>query len=135
MSSEEAGVEWCLLQNQFDSYEKYSLLIKLANAALVAAAVLTGSMTVVIIALLITLWLQDAIWKTYQARIETRLLQLEAAIADGAAVTAYQFNRQFLQNRGGVASLVGEYIRSAIRPTTAFPHVVLVLLAVYSLAV
>ena len=36
MQAADATVEWSVLQNQYDSYEKYSLVIKLANVLTVA---------------------------------------------------------------------------------------------------
>ncbi|OZG70792.1 hypothetical protein BTA51_24180 [Hahella sp. CCB-MM4] len=122
-----------LLQNQFDSYEKYSLIIKLANVAILSGAYLTQHISVFVIALLLVMWLQDAIWKTFQSRIETRLLQLEAGLQNESDAKAYQFNSEYLKTRPGTVGLVMEYLRQAARPTIAFPHVVLVLMSVIQL--
>ncbi|GAA3957100.1 hypothetical protein [Allohahella marinimesophila] len=134
--SEALGTEWCLLQNQFDSYEKYSLLLKMGNIALVALALMVGAPGLFLLALVIIVWLQDAIWKTFQARIEVRLLQIEVSAADRAAEPAadspgrvpFQFNSEYNRTRGDTASLMAEYARQALRPTVAFPHVVLAVL-------
>lgn len=120
--------EWSLLQNQSDSYEKYSLLIKLANIGLLGAAYFSSSMSVFVVFLLLVVWLQDAIWKTYQSRINRRLLQLENYLLNGVNGKAFQLNSDFLKSRAGVIQLIVENFRQAIKPTVAFPHVVLVLM-------
>ena len=128
------ATEWCLLQNQFDSYEKYSLLIKLASVFVLSSAVLFDRAVLMTAGILVVLWLQDAIWKTFQSRIERRLLQLEALLAGGPSPTGetsapYQFNSDFVLSRPGGIGLVAEYLRQALRPTVAFPHVALLALA------
>ena len=120
--------EWSLLQNQCDSYEKYSLIIKLANVSLISVAYFTGYMGFFVGCLLLTLWLQDAIWKTYQSRIENRILHLEDCLKNSSDGKAFQLNSDFQNNRTGAFQLIVEYFSQAIRPTVAFPHVVLVLM-------
>ncbi|NQY65799.1 MAG: hypothetical protein HRT38_19300 [Alteromonadaceae bacterium] len=120
--------EWSILQNQFDDYEKYSLIIKLANIGLLSAAYFTNNMNVFVLLLLLILWIQDAIWKTFQSRIEPRLLAIENFIMTGANEKAYQFNSEYQKNRPGGKGLIIEYLCQAIRPTIAFPHVLLVLM-------
>lgn len=125
--------EWSLLQNQFDSYEKYSLLIKLANVAILCAVYIANRPSAFVAFLLLALWLQDAVWKTFQSRIEVRLLQLEAFIRDGGDAKPCQFNSEFLRSRPGNSALIGEYFRQALRPTVAFPHALLVLMLAFEL--
>lgn len=124
--------EWSLLQNQFDSYEKYSLVIKLISVGVLTYAFTSGVVGVFVVCLLLVLWMQDAIWKTFQGRIETRLLQVEKSLAatGNSDVTAFQFNTQFLQHRSGITGLIVEYVKQALRPTVAYPHVVLVLMGI-----
>jgi len=126
----DGAIEWCLLQNQFDSYEKYALLIKLASVLVLSSAVLVDRAGLMAGGILVTLWLQDAIWKTFQSRIEARLLKLEVLLADNHLQATktdqpYQFNTDFQQSRRGGVHLVMEYLRQALRPTIAFPHVAL----------
>ena len=135
MSQSPLAAEWAVLQNQYDSYEKFSLLIKLLAIALLSITVVSGSESLLMPALLLVLWLQDAIWKTFQGRIEARLLQLESCLADRGDRTSlnqkpYQYNTQFAENRPGTLGLIAEYLQQALRPTVAYPHLVLVLLAV-----
>jgi hypothetical protein len=138
MQKSDLANEWSLLQNQFDSYEKLSLLIKLVSVALLAVAYFSGNLTVFVLFLLLILWLQDAIWKTFQSRIDTRLMQLEGYLSidqtletDGSK--AYQFNSLYLQDRPSTVGLINEYLRQALRPTIAFPHAMLILLLGYAL--
>jgi len=140
----ELAAEWCLLQNQLDSYEKHSLLIKLFSIGLLAAGYFSNQLSVFVLLLLLVLWLQDAIWKTFQSRIEQRLLQLERFLATQPSENsanngsdensaAYQFNTLYLQNRPSSIGLIKEYLTQALRPTIAFPHVALVALTAFSL--
>jgi hypothetical protein len=130
LKTKEIETEWSLLQNQFDSYEKFSLLIKLANTGVLCTAYFLNKMGIFVLFLLLILWMQDAIWKTFQSRIETRLLQLENCLFEASDVKVFQFNSQYLKNRPGVAGLISEYVKQALRPTVAFPHIVLVLMEV-----
>ena len=75
------------------------------------------------------LWLQDAIWKTFQSRIELRLIQIENCIAVGCENNAFQFNREYHKVRSSGLSLIHEYVSQSIRPTVAFPYIVLILIA------
>ena len=125
--------EWTLLQNQFDSYEKWSLVIKLSNIGLLSAAIFSETHSFYILLLMSILWLQDAIWKTFQSRIETRLVQVEYYLSgegdvNDADASAYQFNRLFLKTRPSNLALVLDYLRQAFRPTVAFPHALLMLI-------
>ena len=123
--------EWSLLQNQYDSYEKHSLLIKLSSIGVLSAAYFTNHLSAFVLLLLLILWLQDAIWKTFQARIDTRLLQLEDYLSNELALEnrdgiAFQFNSLYAQNRPSNVGLLKEYLRQSLRPTVAFPHIVLI---------
>ena len=129
--------EWQLLQNQFDSYEKYSLIIKLGHLFVFALCLIENAQTSLLVLISALFWLQDAVWKTFQSRIENRILILEeamqsqqqatdskeetATIGNSAAV-AYQFNRQFLLNRPSHIGLIAEYAKQALKPTIALPH-------------
>jgi hypothetical protein len=131
MKTEDFKTEWCLLQNQFDSYEKHSLYIKLLSISVMLTAELLNKISIFIILILAVLWLQDAIWKTFQSRIEPRLLVLEKYIREGGDHDEFQFNSEYLNVRLTGLSLIYEYVRQSIRPTVAFPHVVLVLLSTF----
>lgn len=131
MTTSNISSEWYLLQNQFDSYEKHSLLIKLSSIGVLSTAYFTNHLSVFVLLLLLILWLQDAIWKTFQARIDARLLQLEGYLSNEHSLEnrdgiAFQFNSQYTQNRPGSVGLLKEYLHQSLRPTVAFPHIVLI---------
>ncbi len=126
MAANDLKEEWCLQQTQFDNYEKHSLLIKLMSVAVTCIACFsagTGSLTAG--AIIAILWLQDAIWKTFQSRIETRLLRIEQALAKGNDLAPFQFNSEFIQQRQNLTGLIREYLGQAARPTIAYPHAAL----------
>lgn len=138
MQTSDLANEWSLLQNQFDSYEKYSLLIKLTSIVILFIAYCTHHLDIFVFILLLVLWLQDAIWKTFQVRIENRLLQLEESLSgeqslERADEKAYQFNSQYIKHRRGTLGLIKEYFCQAIRPTVAYPHVLLLLVLSFNL--
>ena len=127
--------EWRLLQNQFDSYEKFSLIIKLVNIGVFYIAYVTSNIGLITVILITILWLQDAIWKTFQSRIDMRLHQLEGYLLDSetsdfSGKAAYQFNSLALNNKESTSALIEEYIHQAIRPTIAYPHILLLLLTI-----
>ena len=128
METERFQTEWCLLQNQFDSYEKYSLHIKLLSVIVLLVAEIFGVISIFIVLVLVVLWFQDAIWKTFQSRIEARLLQIETYILEKSVGSEFQFNSEYYKSRLSGASLIKEYVTQSIRPTVAFPHIVLILI-------
>jgi len=79
--------------------------------------------------LLLVLWLQEAIWKTFQGRTEQRLLVLEKAYQTGHETNnetqPLQFYRHWTETRPGTTKLIAEYLGNAIRPTIAYPYVAL----------
>tara|TARA_R110001592_G_scaffold43362_3_gene140546 strand:- start:56 stop:475 length:420 start_codon:yes stop_codon:yes gene_type:complete len=137
MTQTDLSNEWMLLQNQYDSYEKYSLVIKLLAMIVFYFAHISEKIGWIILILLAIFWLQDAIWKTFQSRIELRLLALEEALSDcqtdlNNKFLAYQFNRNFMAKRPSQFDLVKEYLLQALRPTVAFPYIVLISLLIAS---
>ena len=127
MDGKEFKTEWCLLQEQFDSYEKHSLYIKLLSVIVFSTVEVLDVINIFTIVIFLVLWLQDAIWKTFQSRIELRLLQIEKHISEKNENGLFQFNSEFHKVRTTGLSLINEYVSQSIRPTIAFPHIVLVL--------
>jgi len=119
--------EWLLLQAQHEQYELWTLAIKLTAVLLAAFAPVS---TLLLLALLALLWLQDAIFKTFQARLAERLLRVERALREPASAAAMQFNSEWQAQRPGVGGLLTAYLRAACRPTVAFPYPLLMALAV-----
>ena len=135
MTKADLSNEWMLLQNQYDSYEKYSLMIKLVAMVVFYFAHISEKIGWIVLILLAVFWLQDAIWKTFQSRIELRLLAVEEALSgshkeDINSVVAYQFNTDFLSKRPSQIGLIKEYFMQALRPTVAFPYCVLIALLI-----
>ena len=128
METQKFEHEWRLLQNQFDSYEKHSLYIKLLSIIAVLVVEIMDAVNIFIVLALVVLWLQDAIWKTFQSRTEPRLLQVEKYISEKSEASAFQFNSEYQRTRLYGVSLISEYLRQSIRPTVAFPHIVLILI-------
>ncbi|NTS77736.1 hypothetical protein HR060_12780 [Catenovulum sp. SM1970] len=122
--------EWLLQQKQFDEYEKLSLIIKLVAICSVIALYASSASIFLCCAVLAILWGQDAIWKTFQARIEQRLSTIEAAIKAGDdSAHAFQFNTHFAENRASTIGLVLEYVKSALKPTVAYPYAPLIIIS------
>jgi hypothetical protein len=128
METQKFEHEWRILQNQFDSYEKHSLYIKLLSIIAVLVVEIMDAVNIFIVLALVVLWLQDAIWKTFQSRTEPRLLQVEKYISEKSEASAFQFNSEYQRTRLYGVSLISEYLRQSIRPTVAFPHIVLILI-------
>lgn len=120
--------EWLALQAQYERYEALALAVKLA--AFVAAALVPD--VVLALALLALLWLQEAVLKTFQARLGSRLLVVEAGLnpgsGEGGAVAAMQLHGDWLAQRPRGAALLAQYLRSALRPTVALPYPLLMAL-------
>jgi len=125
--------EWTVLQTQYEQYEFVALAIKLVAVSLFAVSLLLGLQQELVGLLMLVLWMQDAIFKAFQARLGERLLQLERQLAGGseAAGQAFQLHTRWLSARKGVAGLLGEYLRSAVRPTVAYPYVVWLVVALF----
>ncbi len=124
--------EWCLLQNQFESYEKHSLYIKLSSIVLVLFAAVFNVSAILTSLLLVVLWVQDAIWKTFQSRIEPRLMKIESNIREEGSAFGFQFNSDYQSTQTHGLSKILEYAKQAARPTIAFPYLaLLVILGAY----
>lgn len=122
--------EWAVLQHNHEQHERNSLLIKLAGVALLAASPALALSVPASVALLLVLWLQEAILRTFQARLGERILRIEQLLREGAAQSAApcQLHSEWLASRPGLAGLLGEYGKNMLRPTVAFPYAVLVLI-------
>ena len=131
MNNSNLACEWSTLQNQYDSYEKHSLLIKLCNVFIFCIALFTSMLSYYVLIINVVLWLQDGIWKTFQARIEGRLLVVEQLLSNDIDANhsnnAFQFNLHFCEDRKHGLELIKEYLKQALRPTVAFPHIILVI--------
>ena len=124
------GLEWTTLQHNHEACERNALVIKLFAVALFAAGLALSFSTLVASLITAVLWVQEAMTRTTQARLGTRLLHVEHMFKvdptdDGGA---FQLHSDWLASRAGVSGLLGEYASNAFRPTVAFPYVALLLL-------
>ncbi|MES2831635.1 MAG: hypothetical protein V4695_06560 [Pseudomonadota bacterium] len=130
------GQEWQILQQEQALHERNALCIKLVatGIAFVSLAVVVDLLLVGI--LIAMLWLQEAIVRTTQSRLENRLLQLELLYREdhARADAAFQHHTDWRAQRQGFLGLVAEYLRSAVRPTVAIPYAVLLLVLLAALS-
>ena len=122
------GHEWATLQNNHEHYEKSCLLVKLSGIAVFIACLALSLDLVVTTLLMLIMWLQEAILRTSQSRLGDRILRIEQLLEQGGALAApaYRLHSEWLAARPGFAGLLAEYGRNMLRPTVAFPYVVLV---------
>lgn len=130
--NEQLAQEWTTLQNNHESHERSALVIKLVAVVLLAGTWLAGLDPLMGCALVLLLWFQESILKTWQSRLAVRLLDIEAMIKRGSQNDGqpFQLHSHWLAQRPGLAGLLIEYGQNAIRPTVAFPYAALLLLAV-----
>ncbi|MEQ1529509.1 MAG: hypothetical protein ABL925_09345 [Methylococcales bacterium] len=126
------GQEWRTLQNNYEHYESNAFLIKLSAVALYLAAQVLLLNSLVTAAIILILWVQEGIFRTYQARLGRRILRIEGLLkqAEPAIGAACQLHTHWLAERKGFSGLLAEYAASTARPTVAFPYAVLLLLHV-----
>lgn len=124
--------EWITLQNNYEQYEKTALFIKLTSIILFFISLILSLDTILSSLLLLILWLQEGIWRTYQSRIANRILMIEKCLseAEGVEAPAFQLHRIWQVSRLGTLGLVKEYLHNSVRPTVAYPYVVLLLINV-----
>lgn len=123
--------EWELIHRDHERYEQFALVIKLVTVLIVLACWVFAVDAVLTIIFIAVLWLQEGIWKTYQARLGARLLWIEqrlraAGSKDGAP---YQLYSTWSAQPKNLLTTLTEYFTNAIRPTVAYPYVVLLALA------
>ena len=130
--------EWLALQEQHEHYERGSLLIKLVCIVLVTAGLMLTLNLILASVVIAILWLQEGIFRTSQARLAERLLELERSLApehedsDGSQklpdCQPFQLHTAWRRSRPGVSGLLREYTRNGLRPTVAFPYCTLLAL-------
>lgn len=126
--------EWRTLQADHERYEFATLGIKLVAIVSCLLGVAWAMAPALLALLLALLWLQEAVHKTFQARLGERLVVVEAALAGQAPAGAHpmQMHSDWNARRGGGAALVAEYLRHARRPTVVLPHALLLLAVIGS---
>ena len=123
--------EWLNLQTHYEGYERSALLIKLVCIVFFAAGLVLRLQVMVAAVFVSIFWLQEGIFRTYQARLGERILQIESSLRDTTQTgLAFQLHTEWLKNRPTALGLILEYAKNAARPTVAFPYAVLLLLDV-----
>ncbi len=120
--------EWAILHGNIESYEKFSLIIKLFCVFLSVFLIAYDINTWFAVVLVSILWLQDSIWKTFQKRLEDRIKLIEQKMqlsADDDGV-AFQLYSQWYNRRSGLFEMFKEYFSSAIKPTVAYPYILFI---------
>ena len=120
--------EWRALFQQHEHIERSALQVKLIATALYALGVAAGQDAILLGLIVLVLWLQEVILRTMQARVNSRILWVEAqwrgeALTPGSA--PFQLHSQWKDVRPNWPGLFREYASHAKRPTVAFPYAVL----------
>ncbi len=120
--------EWIVLQNNIEALERSCLLIKLCTVTLFIATAVFNFSVAMMVGLVVLMCLQEAIVRTSQARLGARIVRIEAMIKQPLQdeFSAFQLHTEWLKERKGVVGLLIEYVSQALRPTVAFPYVLLV---------
>jgi hypothetical protein len=113
---------WQTLHNNHEKYEHYALVIKLFSISLVVVSLCFTLSIFISLLLLAILWLQEGIWKTYQARTSDAIIRLEHLISNSDESDTCQLYSHWQNNRPNSQALVLEYIKSALKPTVIFPY-------------
>lgn len=127
-ATDAAAREWSVLQPLYERYEFGALAIKLTAVVLLFGGIVIELHGAWLLQLLAVLWLQEGIFKTCQARLGERLLAIEQDIAAGTAAGAFALHTRWQAQRKGAFGLAREYLSTAMRPTVAFPYLVLLVL-------
>ena len=125
--------EWAVLQNNIEQYEKSGLVIKLAAVALFAGALVFSLSETLTAALILILWVQEAVLRTFQSRLVARILRVEEMLRQTGGAS-FQLHSEWMASRKGALGMLVEYASAALRPTVAFPYVVLLLIDLALLA-
>ena len=122
--------EWAIIHSDIERYERFSLVIKLISVVISVIFITHSINEWFSIAVILVLWLQEGIWKTFQKRLESRIIFIEQELQtnsdeDGKAFQLYtQWNKQ----RQNISGLIKEYLSSATKPTIAYPYIILIVL-------
>ncbi len=118
--------EWAVLQNNIEQYEKSALLIKLVAVGLFAGALVFSLSDSLTIGLIVLLWVQEGVLRTFQSRLVARILRVEEMLRQAGGM-AFQLHSEWMASRKGAFGMLVEYAAAALRPTVAFPYVALLL--------
>ncbi len=122
--------EWAILHSDIEKYERFSLIIKLFSVLICILSIALAISPAISIFVVLILWLQSGIWTTFQNRLEDRILIIENSLADKSHENSsdFQLYSEWQKNRPGAVNLIKEYIFNSLKPTVAYPYILLVLL-------
>ena len=126
--------EWQALHNSHEQYEHFALLIKLVTVVVTIVLVIIDQPNHLTLLVLAVLWIQEGIWKTYQARTSSRIALIEQALENGKqgsdnGTIAFQFYNQWNNNRTSAILLIKEYLKNSVKPTVIYPYLPLMIIA------
>jgi len=130
ISKNDSQNEWIVLHGDIEKYERFSLVIKLVSVMLSVFSIAFIANGWVTVAFILVLWLQDGIWKTFQKRLETRIVFIEQKLKNESdkSFTGFQLYSQWENKRQGVVGLIKEYLLNSVKPTVAYPYAFLIFL-------
>lgn len=120
--------EWTIIHSDIEKYEHLSLIIKLFSLLIFTLSLAFSIESLATIFILLILWLEEAIWKTFQQRLESRALFIEQQIKQETDQnnTSFQLYSEWKNNRLGSVYLIKEYLSNSIRPTVAYPYILMI---------
>jgi hypothetical protein len=121
--------QWNTLHNSHEQYEHLSLIIKLVAIVVAAMLISFGVSLITSLLILSVFWLQEGIWKTFQARACNAIIKLEEEMTDGSKISSYLLYNDWQRNRPNSSQLINEYICNALKPTVIFPYAPLMVIA------
>ena len=121
---------WQTLHNSHEKYEHLALIIKLCSVALVAVCLATSVSIIICILLLALLWVQEGIWKTYQARTCDAIINLEQQSNTDDFNSCLLYS-EWQSNRPSSSTLIREYIKNTLKPTVMFPYLPLMVILLF----
>lgn len=122
-------IQWQTLHQDHEKYEQLALGIKIFSVLLCVLSIVSSIATFIIVLLLATLWLQEGIWKTYQARTSSAILSIEQALTEkNQDDEIFSLYAQWQKNRPSAASLITEYLTNSLKPTVLFPYIPLIVI-------
>jgi len=124
--------EWAIIHSDIEKYERFSLVIKLVSVVISVIFITHSINEWFAIAVILVLWLQEGIWKTFQKRLETRIIMVEDELQTNSDEDgkAFQLYTQWDKQRQNISGLIKEYLSSAAKPTVTYPYLILIVLMV-----
>ncbi len=126
--------QWQTLHICHESYEQYALIIKLFAIAGTLLVIPLSIPLFLSLFFLSIVWLQEAIWKTYQGRIADSILAIEDKMTRSNSEDSdqsdqpYLLYKQWQLNRSSNKQLIKEYLGNSIKPTVIYPYLPLILI-------